>query len=64
MHSYHPAPKPEFVIGVTMYGENFCSVHGRTGLWAVQFHPEKSGEPGLKLLQNFHAYCLEAQHAQ
>ncbi|MDP3425945.1 MAG: imidazole glycerol phosphate synthase subunit HisH [Humidesulfovibrio sp.] len=64
VHSYHPAPRAEFIIGETMYGENFCSVHGRTGLWAVQFHPEKSGAPGLRLLQNFHAYCLEAKHAQ
>lgn len=64
VHSYHPAPKAEFIIGETNYGENFCSVHGRTGLWAVQFHPEKSGTPGLTLLKNFHEYCLEAQNAQ
>ncbi|MBU1230752.1 MAG: imidazole glycerol phosphate synthase subunit HisH [Proteobacteria bacterium] len=64
VHSYHPAPRTEFVIGETSYGQRFCSVHGRTGLWAVQFHPEKSGTPGLRLLQNFHAYCLEARHAQ
>jgi glutamine amidotransferase len=63
VHSYYPAPKPEFVIGETRYGENFCSIHGRTGLWAVQFHPEKSGQPGLTLLRNFHAYCLEVKNA-
>ncbi len=64
VHSYHPAPDPAFVIGETSYGEDFCSVHGRTGLWAVQFHPEKSGTPGLQLLKNFHDYCLEAADAQ
>jgi len=64
VHSYHPAPKPEFIIGETNYGENFCSVHGRPGLWAVQFHPEKSGAPGLALLKNFHEFCLEAKNAQ
>jgi len=63
VHSYYPAPKAEFVIGETKYGENFCSVHGRTGLWAVQFHPEKSGTPGLALLKNFHDYCLEVRNA-
>ncbi len=60
VHSYFPVPKPEYVIGVTDYGVRFCSVHGRQGLWAVQFHPEKSGRPGLALLRNFAAYCREA----
>lgn len=64
VHSYHPAPREQFVIGTTTYGEPFCSVHGRRGLWAVQFHPEKSGAPGLKLLSNFYAFCREAANAQ
>ena len=64
VHSYYPAPRPEYVLGTTVYGAEFCSLHGRTGLWAVQFHPEKSGRPGLKLLSNFAAYCREARHAQ
>jgi glutamine amidotransferase len=59
VHSYYPAPKDEFVIATTVYGRPFCSVHGRRGLWAVQFHPEKSGKPGLKLLSNFHNFCRE-----
>lgn len=60
VHSYFPVPQPQYVIGITEYGLPFCSVHGRKGLWAVQFHPEKSGRPGLKLLENFAAYCQEA----
>lgn len=64
VHSYYPVPSPEFVLAETFYGITFCSVHGRPGLWAVQFHPEKSGRPGLKLLANFNAYCREAAHAQ
>ncbi|MBN2141306.1 MAG: imidazole glycerol phosphate synthase subunit HisH [Desulfovibrionaceae bacterium] len=64
VHSYYPAPPEEFVIGTTTYGRPFCSVHGRPGLWAVQFHPEKSGAPGLRILSNFHAYCREASDAQ
>jgi imidazole glycerol-phosphate synthase subunit HisH len=60
VHSYYPVPKPEYVIGVTEYGLPFCSIYGREGLWAVQFHPEKSGRPGLALLRNFAAYCQEA----
>ncbi|MGE4553459.1 MAG: imidazole glycerol phosphate synthase subunit HisH [Desulfovibrionaceae bacterium] len=64
VHSYYPAPREEFVIGATSYGREFCSIHGRDGLWAVQFHPEKSGGPGLHLLKNFHAYCREVADAQ
>lgn len=60
VHSYFPAPKEEFVIGTTRYGIDFCSIHGRKGLWAVQFHPEKSGRPGLQMLKNFYTYCQEA----
>lgn len=59
VHSYYPAPKEEFVIATTRYGIDFCSVHGKTGLWAVQFHPEKSGRPGLRLLRNFYKFCKE-----
>ncbi|MFP4315803.1 MAG: imidazole glycerol phosphate synthase subunit HisH [Desulfovibrionales bacterium] len=59
VHSYFPDPEPEYVIATTYYGREFCSVLGREGLWATQFHPEKSGRPGLTLLRNFHAYCRE-----
>lgn len=64
VHSYYPAPAEEFVLGTTTYGETFCSYHGREGLWAVQFHPEKSGRPGLALLKNFADYCTEASDAE
>jgi glutamine amidotransferase len=63
VHSYYPAPAEEFVLGVTTYGREFCSIHGRNGLWAVQFHPEKSGRPGLQLLKNFDTFCKEAGNA-
>jgi len=63
VHSYFPAPTEKFVIGTTRYGIDFCSVHGRKGLWAVQFHPEKSGRPGLQVLKNFYSYCQEAADA-
>ncbi|MFO7597464.1 MAG: imidazole glycerol phosphate synthase subunit HisH, partial [Desulfocurvibacter africanus] len=59
-----PSPRSEYVLATTTYGVEFCSVHGRRGMWAVQFHPEKSGRPGLALLRNFHSYCQEAHDAQ
>jgi imidazole glycerol-phosphate synthase subunit HisH len=64
VHSYYPNPSPDYVLATTSYGVRFCSLHGRPGLWAVQFHPEKSGRPGLKLLSNFYEYCRRSGHAQ
>ena len=56
VHSYFPAPKnKDTIIGTTDYGINFASVLGYRNLIAVQFHPEKSGKPGLTILKNF---CL------
>ena len=54
VHSYYPDPaSDDAVIGTTDYGVSFASVLGQDNLTAVQFHPEKSGPWGLKLLQNF-----------
>ncbi|TVM16461.1 imidazole glycerol phosphate synthase subunit HisH [Oceanidesulfovibrio indonesiensis] len=64
VHSYFPNPKDKYVIGTTRYGLTFCSVHGGPGLWATQFHPEKSGRPGLQLLKNFYRYCQEDARAE
>lgn len=57
VHSYYACPQGEMTLATTMYGQEFCSVYGRDGLWAVQFHPEKSGAPGLRLLANFYNWC-------
>ncbi len=59
VHGYYTLPDPEYVIAITRHGLEFCSVFGRDGFWAVQFHPEKSGPPGLRLLRNFYEYCRE-----
>lgn len=61
VHSYYTAPSPDLVIATTYHGLEFCSVFGRDGLWAAQFHPEKSGPPGLRLLRNFYEYCREQE---
>jgi glutamine amidotransferase len=63
VHSYYPAPKGDLTLGLTEHGREFASFLGREGLWAVQFHPEKSGPPGLTILKNFAAYCQKAPHA-
>jgi imidazole glycerol-phosphate synthase subunit HisH len=54
VHSYYPAPSEESaILGVTDYGIKFCSVLAIKNLVAMQFHPEKSGRPGLQILKNF-----------
>lgn len=54
VHSYYPQPGSEDIsIGTTEYGITFTSAVAFRNLVAVQFHPEKSGKPGLRLLDNF-----------
>ena len=64
VHSYYVECPPELTIAVSVYGREFCAVYGRDGLWACQFHPEKSGKPGLRILKNFYAFCTEYTHAE
>ena len=40
-------------LGVTEYGQPFCSIVARDNLVATQFHAEKSGPVGLALLERF-----------
>ena len=57
VHSYYPSPSDEAaVLGTTDYGMGFCSVLAVKNLIAMQFHPEKSGRPGLQILKNFCAW--------
>jgi glutamine amidotransferase len=54
VHGYYPQPaRPDQILAVTDYGIAFPSVIGSQNLVATQFHPEKSGKPGLALLKNF-----------
>jgi glutamine amidotransferase len=57
VHSYYPSPSDQAtVLGTTEYGITFCSVLAIQNLVAMQFHPEKSGRPGLQILKNFCAW--------
>ncbi len=54
VHSYYPAPEDKSLIaGETEYGIPFCSMIARGNLVATQFHPEKSGQYGLRMYDNF-----------
>jgi glutamine amidotransferase len=54
VHSYYAEPDdPSLIAADTDYGILFCSVLARNNLIGTQFHPEKSGETGLKIYRNF-----------
>jgi glutamine amidotransferase len=54
VHSLYPVPiNKEIVCAQTDYGTTFASVVARKNVYGTQFHPEKSGDTGLKILRNF-----------
>jgi glutamine amidotransferase len=62
VHSYYAEPDDKsLIIGKTEYGIPICSVIAQDNLVATQFHPEKSGEVGLKVYDNFLKRALRKQ---
>jgi glutamine amidotransferase len=54
VHSYYPVPREADVVATTTpYGQEFASSVVRDNVFACQFHPEKSQQVGLRLLDNF-----------
>ncbi len=54
VHSYYADPEERaHVAGLTDYGVEFCSIYARDNVVATQFHPEKSGDNGLRIYANF-----------
>ena len=54
VHSYYVEPNnPADVAGESHYPEAFAAALARDNVFAVQFHPEKSQQAGLRLLNNF-----------
>ncbi len=52
VHSY-AADEAEGTVGVAEHGRTFCAAAARGNLFGTQFHPEKSGEPGLLIYEAF-----------
>ena len=52
VHSY-AAKKSSAAAALTDYGGKFVSVVEKGNIFATQFHPEKSGETGFRILRNF-----------
>lgn len=57
VHSYYLETRSEFVIGQTVYDTTFAAIVQKGNFYATQFHPEKSGQWGMKLLSNFCDLC-------
>jgi glutamine amidotransferase len=54
VHSYYPNPSDkQNIYAVADYGGDFCCALGYRNLFATQFHPEKSGRLGLRILEKF-----------
>jgi imidazole glycerol-phosphate synthase subunit HisH len=54
VNSYYAAPAdPGAVLGETSYGVEFCSIVAHENIVATQFHAEKSGELGMRILTGF-----------
>ena len=56
-NSYYFDVDKKYIIGTTNYGIDFPSIVEKDNYYAIQFHPEKSGSVGAKLLNNFCKLC-------
>ncbi len=52
-HSYAAGDSNEAAVATCSHGAEFAAVLEQQNIFAVQFHPEKSGAPGARVLQNF-----------
>ena len=62
VHSYYAVPDDESAtVATTDYGTDFASIvaNDAGNVFGTQFHPEKSGETGLRILRNYVDYCLD-----
>ena len=58
VHSYFVCPdEPSLIAAETDYGLMFTSAVARDNIFAVQFHPEKSAQAGLRMLANFMSWA-------
>ena len=53
VHSFYADPEPSYSVASTDYICSFSSVIGKDQVYGVQFHPEKSGATGIRILKNF-----------
>lgn len=59
VHSYQVHTEEAYLVASTDYGCTIPALVAKGNLFGAQFHPEKSGQVGLQILQNFAALCQE-----
>jgi glutamine amidotransferase len=60
VHSFAAHPeRVEDVLGTAHYGNEFVTAVNHANVYGCQFHPEKSGQAGLRLLENFTRICTQ-----
>jgi glutamine amidotransferase len=57
VHSYYAHMNEENIDAATLYGVNVPAVVSNGNIFGTQFHPEKSGDPGIQMLKNFWKLC-------
>ncbi len=53
VHSYHAKHCNENLLATVTYGEEICAAAGKGNVFGTQFHPEKSGDTGMRILEAF-----------
>ena len=53
VNSFYPATKGKWVVATSEYGVEFPALVSQKNVYGTQFHPEKSGEAGRRILKNF-----------
>ena len=53
VHSYFATDTKDSLVATAEYGEELCAAAGLGNVFGTQFHPEKSGEVGMKILKGF-----------
>lgn len=59
VHSFAPSACGDSCVATADYGGRFAAASARNNAWAVQFHPEKSSEAGLRVIRNFVEFASE-----
>lgn len=59
VNSYAPEPRESVTVATSTYGQTFTAAVRKRNAWGVQFHPEKSGETGLRIVSNWVKHAKE-----
>lgn len=60
VNSFAPEPRESVTVATSTYGETFTAAVRKRNAWGVQFHPEKSGAAGLRMVRNFVRHAKES----